>query len=275
AVGYKFVVASDTILCYRQGRNSIMTTSHGRIIPVSRLFMPSVFVQRCADDYRRVDGRKWFDGFDSERRREQLLASEVILESFAAANHIEPKIDLALVRRLNVGTSKGGPLSPGCAYYEAVKDLDDTQFTDVVLFPFVSRGGGEKYILDVVKAMVKLEPSKRILILCGEKYQEHALHLLPEQCTFIDLYDICSRWQLNDIYIITLRIIQAVAGASMLHIKSCPYAFTFFERFSAELTNQAEFYYFSNAVYPARGGSVVDGCRLYFISEFAPHLSHI
>ncbi|WP_193088352.1 glycosyltransferase [Advenella sp. FME57] len=275
AAGYRFDVASDTILFYRQRRNSIMTTSHGRIIPFSRLFMPSVFVQRCADDYRRIDGRKWFDGFNSERMRQRLLASDVILESFAAANYIEPKIDLELVRRLNVGSSKGGPLSPGCAYYEAVKDLDDTQFTDVVLFPFVSKGGGEKYILDVVKTLRKLDPAKRVLILCGEKYKQHALHLLPEQCTFIDLYDICSRWQLSDIHIITLRIIQAVAGASMLHIKSCPYAFSFFERFSAELTNQAVFYYFSNAVYPDRGVNFTDGSSLYFISEFAPNLTHI
>ncbi len=275
AAGYRFDVAKDTILFYRQRRNSIMTTSHGRIIPFSKLFMPSIFVRRCADDYRRLNGRKWFDGFNSDLMRQRLLASQVIVESIAAANYIEPKIDLELVKGLNVGSSKGGPLSPGCAYYEAVKDLDDRQFTDVVLFPFVSRGGGEKYILDVIKALLKLDPSKRILILTGEKYATHALHLLPEQCAFIDLYEICSRWQLHDIHIITLRIIQAVASSAMLHIKSCPYAFSFFERFSAELTNQAVFYYFSNAAYQDRGLSFIDGSSLYFISEFASNLTHI
>ncbi|ETF03516.1 hypothetical protein W822_10745 [Advenella kashmirensis W13003] len=275
AAGFRFDIARDTVLFYRQRRNSIMTTSHGRIIPFSRLFMPTVFAQRCAEDYRIIDGRKWFDGFNSELMRQRLLDSQVMLEAIAAANYIEPKIDIELVKHLNVGSSKGGPLSPGCAYYEAVRQLDDSQFTDVVLFPFVSRGGGEKYILDVVKALLKLDPNKRILILTGEKYETHALHLLPEQCTFIDLYEICSRWQLSDIHIITLRIIQAVAGSSMLHIKSCPYAFAFYERFSAELTNPAVFYYFSNAVYQDRGVSLADGSGLYFISEFAPSLTHI
>ncbi len=275
AAGYRFDVAKDTILFYRQRRNSIMTTSHGRIIPFSRLFMPSVFVERCERDYKIVGGRKWFDGFDSILMRQQLLDSAVIRESIAAANYIEPKIDIELVKRINVGCAKGGPLSAGCAYYEAVRNLDDSQFTDVVLFPFVSKGGGEKYILEVVKALLKLDPNRRVLILTGEKFESHALHMLPETCTFIDLYEICSRWQLSDLHMVTLRIIQAVASSSVIHIKSCPYAFSFFERFAAELTNEAVFYYFSNAMYVDRGINLADGSGLYFIGEFAPNLTKI
>ena len=275
AAGYRFDVARDTILFYRQRRNSIMTTSHGRIIPFSRFFMPREFVQQCADDFRVVNGRKWFDNLDSDRLRQQILSSQVLLESIAAANYLEPKIDYESIRHINVGYAKGGPLAPGCAYYEAVKDLDNSQFTDVVLFPFISRGGGEKYILEVIRALLVLDPNKRILIISGEKYNEHALDMLPQQCTFIDLYDICSRWQLSDINIITLRIIQSLASAAVLHIKACPFAFSFYEKFSAELDNQAVFYYFCESVSFVRGARIIDGSVLYFISEFASKLSHI
>jgi len=275
AEGYRFDVAKDTILFYRQRRNSIMTNSHGRIIPFSRFFMPREFVRQCADGFRIVDGRKWFDGLNSEHLRQQILSSQVLLESIAAANYIEPKIDYESIRHINVGYAKGGPLAPGCAYYEAVKDLDNSQFTDVVLFPFISRGGGEKYILDVIKALLVLDPNKRILIISGEKYDDHAMDMLPPQCTFIDLYLICSRWQLSDINIITLRIIQSLASASVLHIKACPFAFSFYEKFSAELDNLAVFYYFCESVSFVGGARIIDGSVLYFISEFASKLSHV
>jgi len=275
AAGYRFDVAKNTILFYRQRRNSIMTSSQGRVIPFSNFYMPTVYTRICKEEYKKINGKSWFDNLDSNKLRHDILNSSIMLELIAAANYIEPRIEFNQLKYINMGFSKGGPLAAGGAYYEAVHGLDDDQFTDVVLFPFVSRGGGEKYILDVVKALLKLDPTKRILMLSGEKYSEHALDMLPEQCVFIDLYEICSRWQLNDINFITLRIIQAVASTSMLHIKACPYAFSFFERYSAELTNQAVFYYFCESVFSVHGVGVADGSGLYFISEFSPKLSHI
>lgn len=275
AAGYRFDVAKETILFYRQRRNSIMTSSHGRIIPFTRFYMPTVYRRVCELDYQGIAGKSWFEGLDSDRLRRKVFNSTIMLELIAAANSIEPKIEFNQLQYINMGFSKGGPLAAGGAYYEATRDLDDKQFTDVVLFPFVSRGGGEKYILDVVKALLKLDPNKRILMLSGEKYATHALDMLPDQCTFIDLYDICSRWQLSDMNFVTLRIIQAVGSQSMLHIKACPYAFSFYERYAAELNNQAVFYYFCESVSAVRGVGVADGSGLYFISEFSQKLTHI
>ncbi len=220
ALGYKFAVAKDTILFYRQRRNSIMTGSHGRIIPFSRFYMPTTYTRICEHDYKSINGKGWFENLDSNQLRRDIIDSSVILELIAAANDVEPKIEYNQLQYINMGFSKGGPLAAGGAYYEAVRHLDDEQFTDIVLFPFVSRGGGEKYILDVVKAMLKLDPTKRILMLSGEKYSAHALDMLPDQCTFIDLHEICSRWQSIDISLITLRIIQSVGISRRAHMRS-------------------------------------------------------
>ena len=137
---------------------------------------------------------------------------------------------------------------PGLAYYQACEEIGSSTFTDVVLFPFITRGGGEKYILSILNAIESIDTNARFLVLTGERFKAHSwLDRLPRNATFLDLPSLKSRLTEDHIDVLTLRLITSTAPSARVHIKPSPYAQRFVEKFAKVLGgNRLIFYRFSD-----------------------------
>lgn len=273
--GFEFRIAPDTMLFYRQRQNSIMTTAKNKIIPFSNYFQPNVFVSLCAENYKEVNGRKWLDVKPVALLRNKVLSSYKLLELISAANNIDPSIDFEQLKSTAIGHNRAGPAAAGCAYFEIAQKVENHTFTDVVLMPFIARGGAEKYIFNLVKSLRYIDNNRRILVLSGQNFPSHEKRLLPDNAVFIDLYEICKRWEINDINLVTLRLIQAVASTALLHIKPCDYAFNFYSKFGLELDNPVVFYYFLEGVADNKGIQLKQGANFNFLSENLNKINYV
>lgn len=275
--GYRFKVAPNTLLFYRQRSNSIMTGAAGLIIPPSNYFDPERFASLCSADYKYLNGKKWLDAPSMLDLRDEVIDSGVLLELIASANSIDPMIDRDQMGLSSPGCNRYGPMSMGAAYFEACRIIAEAKFTDVVLLPYLSTGGGEKYIVEVLRGLSEIDGNRKFLVLSGEKFSEHAgLEKLPQGSMFIDLYKICAEWDITDIPILTLRLIQSTAPRAMIHVKSSGFAFDFIGKYSSELSgNKIAFYYFSDHLSCSHGIKFTQGINFNFISDHHAIITHI
>lgn len=278
ANGYSFHCAPGTALFYRQRSASIMTTAAGKIIPPSSYFSPEIFVRLCSGEYDKYKNDSYLDVEPLSVRREQVTGSHVLEEMIYAANQIDPMIDIAPLKYTNMGVNTQIPLSVGLSYYEVCETVGNQKFTDVVLLPFASTGGGEKYIFQILEAIQAINKESKILIIYGEK--ERPCNDLPisiENSVVVDLHKICARRNEADLNHIALRLIQATAESARIHIKSSTFAFNFLDWCASELSNnELIFYYFSNIGYHSENGRrFTHGVNFNFISDHMESLSLI
>lgn len=270
AAGYKFKTAKKTILFYRQRPNSIMATAKNKIIPPTKYFSPDVFTSLCSTDYDEHHNKSWLEIEPLSIRRNKVVNSVLMEMLFLAANKIDPMVDVNPLKYSDYGLNIGGPLAFGLSYYEACQSIGDGNFTDVLLLPFLSKGGGEKYITQILSAIKEIKEGARFLVLCGEGIGTHeGVSLLPSDSTLLDLHKICSTREVSHINLLALRLIQAVAPNATIHVKSCPFAFGFFKEYGTEIErNKTVFYYFSEYEYCSeRRTRFQHGVNFNFISD--------
>lgn len=276
ASGILFEKADDTVLFYRQRANSIMTGANGKIIPPTKYFKPEVFLRLCADDYKKYVDVNWVDVEPLYKRRQRYLNSSTLDALFLAANKIDQMIDISALNHVALGVNSAVPLSFGASYYEACEIVGNASFTDVVLLPFVSKGGGEKYICQILKAIQEIDENSKILILCGEKISSHeGMHLVPDNSMVVDLYDICSKRNLDDIYKVALRLIQSTSETARMHVKGSHFATGFINWCGSELKNNKIIYYYfcDYEYYSGFGSKFIYGANYNFISDHLNSLS--
>src|SRR5262249_53273019 len=140
--GYEFVIAKNTVFFYRQRSNSLLKKSDAissRQIPFSNFFRPEQFTTICASDYAR-----WKDKIsaiaDPATIRENFVGNGVCTELVHAANRIDPAVDFAFIERIHTFSNLEGSLDGGAAYFRICKQLCGSEFTDVVLLPFLTKG---------------------------------------------------------------------------------------------------------------------------------------
>ncbi len=281
ARGYRFLVAPKTLFFYRQREGSLLRQANSisvRQIPHSSLFDPPRFV-RCveAETLTRAEGdflRRRANARNS-LPRDELLADATCMELVAAAIEIDPGVN---VRRIESGgnwTNVWPDRHWGHCYVQACKLVAAETFTDVVLLPWLSAGGGERFILDVLDALRQLEQPFNCLVLSGEATPSHTwLNRLPDQAVFLDLYNSFPSLNDDERDLLVLRLILACAGSARLHIKASPFANGFFGKFSRCLDSFKPIYYrFSDERY-VRGNLMVElGWGFDFISNQFERLS--
>lgn len=277
ALGFTFSVAPNTIVFYREKPQSLLQSMRSistRQIPPTPLFEPSTYLAACAADYLRRDE------LEEIHRRERptmqdFFTNPLCLELARAANEIDPGIDISQARHGLGGSNLGIPLGPGLAYYQACKNVGRTTFTDVVLFPFITKGGGEKYILTVLDAIEKIDPDARFLILAGELFKRHAwLDQLPKNAIFLDLPSLHGNLTADHIDILTLRLITSTAPHARLHLKTSPYSHRFIEKYGNLLTgNNLIYYRFCDSVSEINDAQFTQGFSFNFLSEHIDRMS--
>lgn len=271
ALNGNFQVARDTILFYRIRRKSIMGGLIGteRLPRFSEYHEPSRFLRMCQLDYERYISGRLPPAPSSDQIRTDIKSRSQLLHFTAAANLIDPEVIPDQLSEAPLGSNLNGDRGWGAAYYEACSRVAGQSFTDVVLLPYIARGGAEKFIFSVIDALRNLDPSRSFLVLGGESMKgEHALDWLPEGATFVDLYAICQRYAPESVDVVTLRLVQSLGATVNIHLKASAYAEGFFDRFNAFIDRQrAIYYYFTDARCVVDGLAITIGHSFKFISR--------
>lgn len=173
------------------------------------------------------------------------LSDPVFWGLLCAANKIEPLID-PYVLTDNAFISSLDAMNPaiGVAYYEACEIIQDRTFTDVLLLPFLSVGGAEKYIFEIIKTLEALNPQTRTLIITGEKPSTLTdLERLPKHITIVDMPALAPNLNGHERNLIVLKLIQNCADGARIHIKPSPFAYGFTQMFLKIFKNNKKIFY--------------------------------
>lgn len=238
-------VVRNTALFYRKRPGSLLSQADQRSIrqtPPTQLFRPDVFLDVMAgayETYRSTGGRR------TERKQvlTPLSQNPVFLESILAANEIEPAIYPPLIDQGSYFTSlEWANIGVGAAYYELCRLIGPARFTDIFLFPFVRHGGAEKYIADIMSALLERDPKRRILVLLGERDTNLNVEILPPECEVVDFHTLWPELEDQWIDLVTLRLIEAYEGAT-IHLRQSVYAERFFRKYCPVLGGRKTFFY--------------------------------
>jgi glycosyltransferase involved in cell wall biosynthesis len=246
AAGYEFVVAPGTILFYRWRRGLLhrMNTTSTKEIPPSPLFEPKTYLTVCKRDYLECE-RQQVTRFAPDQILTDFRSNPKCLELVHAANKIEPAIFPSWEVAPQIWSNTIIPPLRGTAYFRACMLVGNTKFTDVFLFPFITRGGGEKYIFNVMHGIHQNNPNSKFLVLTGQPVEQHqGLNLLPDNALFVDIQQLGPGLDDADVDAITLRLIESTAPAARIHLKPSPYAQRFCSRFGSLLRNNNQFIFY-------------------------------
>lgn len=276
--GWRFTVVPDTVLFYRRRADGLLRASkeQNSIIAPTSYFDPPRYLRLGAASAAIPPDRQ--PALTAKGLKAQMLDSPLFAEFLRAANRIEPAINIHYVQKGSFGSntiSYNDKL--GRAYYQLCKMVGSATFTDVVLLPFLSPGGAEKYMLQVMNGLKTLDPQRRFLVLCGQKFESHSwIERLPAGTIFADLFPMREDQTAHAIELLTLRIIQATAPTADVHIKPCQYAMNFVKRHHHRLSgNTFNFYYFSDTRVTHQNGTFVVGENFDFISNAGHRLDRI
>lgn len=282
AKGHECVVAKQTILFYRQRSGSLLRAANAisaRQIPHSPLFDPAVYLERTSRASARDGGAAEVPDIGSPdvSPLRTLLDDEVCLETIWAAAHVDPAIDLTAIQRGGQYANICNPREPARVYRELCGLVSGRAYTDVVLLPWLTAGGGEKYMIGVVRALAALDPSVRCLVVVAEDSGTHRwLEHFPPGTTFIDLPAIASALAPEDRRLVLLRLLLACAPRARLHLKACAFGQAFFERFRDCLGGLRAYYYrFSEPLVPLAGRLYPLGAEFEFVSSNLDRLAGV
>ena len=148
-----------------------------------------------------------------------------------AANCIDPAINFQTLKWGAFGSNVPERQPVVDAYGSVARLVGDNKFSDVVLLPFLVRGGADKYLLQVINGISQLMPSRRFLIIFGQEIARHDwLDRLPPSSLIVDLYSLCPALSDSDRELIALRLIHTAASTAELHVKACKFSVNFINR---------------------------------------------
>ncbi|MEA2975593.1 MAG: hypothetical protein QOF19_1113 [Alphaproteobacteria bacterium] len=279
ALGFRFVVAPKTIIFYRRRRLGLqykMQSISTNQIPPTPLFEPPTYLKVCARDYIQRDTLHQLHKQTMPKAAE-FFSDAACLEFTHAANAIDPGIDIKDITSAPIGTNLAMALTPGIAYYRACGWIGSARFSDVVILPFLSRAGGEKYILNIINAIQKADANARPLVLCGQQFGANSwVEELPRNAVFLNLPSLHPELTNEDIDVLTLRLITSTASSARIHLKPCEYAHRFVEKFGRLLKDNELYYYrFCDGNTTVDGLTFVDGFSFKFLSENARILTGV
>jgi len=276
AQGLSFVVAPDATLFYRTRPGGLLHSSAGREIPPSRLFSPPVFRAVCAPFAARLREEGDLRARQAVRGPwlfEERLAQELL----AAANRLEPMLKPAAIAGGGAFTYLHADLRPALAFLRICEIVEDREFDEVFLLPFLTRGGADRFLLDVMAEIARLDPSRRFLVLLGHQRDRHFwLDQLPANALHLDLPALCPGLTPEEVDLVCFRLLQGCARGARLHVKPSDFAQRFFERYHASLPgHRAVFYRFSEPQEPFGPLIINDGFLFGMVAGHALDLAAI
>jgi glycosyltransferase involved in cell wall biosynthesis len=242
----------------------------------STLLAPETFLSVCSGQIETISDHPPV-GKDSKSVRARYSHNYVVQELAAAAAYIDPAIDPSDIADLPYFTNRADDLRLSIAYYNICARIAGKSYTDIVLFPFLSKGGGEKYIIDFLNTVEVLEPGRTYLFLLGESIGDyHWLGRLPPRSDVLDLFDVSRGLAPAAIDLLTLRIVQHCGDTCRIYMKNSAYVDRFFRLYGSALCNMTVIYFrFSDPVVPFLGRPAFRGFGFDFLSSCGGKLSLI
>ena len=279
AAGLDIRVVPDTILFYRQRPGSLQgqarTISIGQI-PPSKLFEPQTYIRICGPYLKAVSS----DAYMCDRAASPshaFLRDPQTRTTIAKANAIEPAITLSRYEGCRIFSNVQYPLTAGIAYHTVCKAIRGKTYEDVFLFPFMSRGGAERYFLALMEAMYKSAPLNNSLALLGEDFSGPSwLDKLPPNVTVINMPHLCGRAPIEQRCLIALKTIQSCCRGARIHIRQSGFGDTFLKCFGIVFQGRDLSYYrFADEEGFSDGRVAIRHSPLELISESFQYLSRI
>ncbi|MGF9763599.1 glycosyltransferase [Microvirga sp. 0TCS3.31] len=281
ASGLDIRIVEDVTLFYRQKPRSLFRSAHAisvRQIPPTRLFDPTTYLRLSEPYYNRMATSSSRHAGSSAIARD-FLNGKTLQDSAKNANAIDPSIVLSRYRDETVPVIRNhtdySPL--GMAYYDICQVLGDRAYSDVFLFPFMSRSGAEKYFASLMEAIFRKDPFSNVLaILGGDLDIIQWVDRLPPNVTIVDM-SLFGRWLTRDQRcLLTLRIVEACGPETRIHLRECQFADRFLQLYSAVLKDKETiFYRFNDTVRIDNGHFTTVGSSLNHISEHLDSLAKI
>jgi len=246
--GFRFLIASNTAIYYRERSNSLMKKIDSisvKMIPHTSFFEPKWFAEELLREKKEI--HNW-DNFVKKRRAtyncrvfNEIENNQEMLTDLLEANRIDPEIDITKYFSNNYYTPVPFTVDHwGFMLGNAFRMVGYEKYTDIVLLPWLKQGGGEKYILNILNELAFNDPDRRFLILCGEQSSDHEWrNRLPNRSHLLDVYNAFPNLNDEERDKLVVRLILAVATpTSYLHIKPSIFAHRLIMKYASILLSR-------------------------------------
>jgi glycosyltransferase involved in cell wall biosynthesis len=270
ALGYTFHACEETIVYYRQRESSLLANANivsTRQIPPSLLFEPARYLAACAP-FLGTNPLATLVGAGDVLGR-AVLDDPLYQQLTEAACRIDPAIDVKELRHSHSFNYLSADRDVGHAYVTVSHLLQGTTFDEIFLMPFLTTGGADRYILDVMSAIARARPDTTMLVLFGERFSRYSwLDRFPPRTIYIDLAGRFPSLADEDIDLLSLKIIQSVGSDARLHLKGCVFAERFFSRFGRLLRqNRPVLYRFCDGRMRFQDSDFIESGPFEFVSD--------
>lgn len=268
AMGYTFQPV-DSWLFYRQRSGSIMSqVRHStRLPPPSRLLNPTVYLRTLASEYAEANAGSVRPPVQPNVL--EIGSQEPVIEYFRAANKIDPGLHIGNLRAAGTWVPPYHVVGLGAAYYDVCNAIGTGAFTDVAMVPFLPNSGADKYLLDALREIHALDPSRRTLVLCGERWSgDRSLYVQSDAYVTVDLAEICARWSVDDGPGLAARVLSSACPTGTVHILPSAFTNVFLDRHWRRMNkNRVVYYHFCNERYVDGDADFTPDYNLSVLSE--------
>ncbi|WP_281701155.1 glycosyltransferase [Acetobacter malorum] len=272
--GFDLLVGQNTIVFYRQRTGSIMASlgrEQKRMVSNSAFFEGKEFLkllqhrkQESVLPQTHIDFKKFY--------MESLYLRELVHQ----ANLIEPEIHPDSLRAAQFFTNVGISQGFGQAYEKVCKAIQGKHYTDVFFLPFLSKGGGEKYVLNFIETAIKGGNRSCLLILGQQLCHSKERYQSPEGLDVLDLHEILDEHEAVRIPELAIRVIENFAPDARVFMKLCPFCESVMKVYAEFFkTRQLVYFYFCSAYYIMDGVIYGDGGEYRFLSNYRNYIDYV
>lgn len=226
AAGFQFATARNVARYYRNHPDSIMAHARQADYPLTvgptRLHEPETFVEICRPDVEAYETGTKIPATASAAGLQEAFVRNPMAHAFLkAAGRIEPLITLESVVQHPAYSARYISPEPGMAYYRFCEIVGNRRFDDVFVVPSFVHGGAEKYVIQIMNSLLRLDPGKAILVIAMEYADEHnTLCDLPPNACFLDAYRLGGCVRTDQLVELVMKLIEHTAPAATVHFRA-------------------------------------------------------
>lgn len=272
ADGFDFRPAEGAVFFYRSKHDGRMAADLQAAVdlPACRLFTPEAFAS--------LPSSPDLMPADCNEIRERFLALPNLTETILLANAIDPTIQPSLLKSAPIFDNRSW-LRPAldAAYGDISEIVGNRRFAEVFLLPFISTGGADRYVEDIMRAMYETDPTRPILVVLGEPLREGSdVSRVPPHAVVVDIAGDYPELSPPDRDLLTLRLITAAAPEARIHMRPSPFVDQFMAAYGRRLDGHALVYYrFGEPSGRLDGKVFALPYGFHFVSEHLPRLASI
>lgn len=285
ADGYTFAIAPNTIIFYRQRTNSLLkqaNSTSAKIIPPNRLFEPRNFIQLMNESRNSHDD---WAAYISQRQdlhqrnfSDELMQSPLLVGYIIEAASLDPEVDPRQIELAHSYYSVPHNDKHWGFHMESLyKMIGSTDFSDIVLLPWLKPGGAEKYILQILEKLHEQNSTTKILVFSGQPAKTHEWSIkLPKGSVFIDLYNSFPQLGDADRAALAARVILSLSSpGTRIHLKTSGFSHNIMEQYGAALASQMKiiYYRFSEGLFEWNGVRLSDYCGIQYLRKVLSNLT--